>query len=280
MNYVQFHIGDWISDTDTLTASERGIYIDLVMRYYKNEGPLSDDLCKRIARAYANAEQEDMHYVLQNFFTYHAGAWHHKRCDEEIEKALSVSTKRKRAAEARWSKKEANAKQEQCTCNANADANAMLTINHKPIVDSRVLRLESAAENSAQIPVPSSGFISEVLQEVQAIDEERPIIPNKPRKATTHKFTMDSMPDDWKDFCEQVRPDLDPQTTFASFRAYFTTGNGSDKLRSDKGWNQSWQSWVKKEKALTQAPAKKQASRFARYCNPDWNQNIPDEDFD
>lgn len=154
MNYVQFHIGDWISDTDTLTASERGIYIDLVMRYYKNEGPLSDDLCKRIARAYANAEQEDMQYVLQNFFTHDAGAWHHKRCDEEIAKVLSVSTKRKRAAEARWNKKEANAKQMECTCNANADANAMLTNNQEPITNNQYINKVSNDTLSAEQETP------------------------------------------------------------------------------------------------------------------------------
>ena len=97
MNYVQFHWGDWVRSTQDLTPLERGIYIDLLQRYYLKERPLTDDECSRIARAYRDEEQKAMQYVLQTFFKREANAWRHDRCDEEIAKFNDISAKRSAA---------------------------------------------------------------------------------------------------------------------------------------------------------------------------------------
>lgn len=221
MNYVQLHLGDWIAGTLDLTPTERGVYMDLLVRYYKEERPLMQDECKRIARGYAPAEQEAMHYVLQRFFTLENGEYRQSRCDEEIEKAQTVSNKRKRAAASRWAKKPEidasaypNAEQTQCECNANG----MLTNNQEPITN----------------------------KETERKKKEK-------RQAITHAFNLDLLPSEWADYSKQVRPDLDPQTVFADFVFYFTQGRGAGVLRSDKGWNQSWQGWVRRQKETRNA---------------------------
>lgn len=221
MNYVQLHLGDWIAGTLDLTPTERGVYMDLLVRYYKEERPLMQDECKRIARGYAPAEQEAMHYVLQRFFTLENGEYRQSRCDEEIEKAQTVSNKRKRAAASRWAKKPEidasaypNAEQTQCECNANG----MLTNNQQPITN----------------------------KETERKKKEK-------RQAITHAFNLDLLPSEWADYSKQVRPDLDPQTVFADFVFYFTQGRGAGELRSDKGWNQSWQGWVRRQKETRNA---------------------------
>lgn len=221
MNYVQLHLGDWIAGTLDLTPTERGVYMDLLVRYYKEERPLMQDECKRIARGYAPAEQEAMHYVLQRFFTLENGEYRQSRCDEEIEKAQTVSNKRKRAAASRWAKKPEidasaypNAEQTQCECNANG----MLTNNQEPITN----------------------------KETERKKKEK-------RQAITHAFNLDLLPSEWADYAKQVRPDLDPQTVFADFVFYFTKGRGTGELRSDKGWNQSWQGWVRRQKETRNA---------------------------
>lgn len=221
MNYVQLHLGDWIAGTLDLTPTERGVYMDLLVRYYKEERPLMQDECKRIARGYAPAEQEAMHYVLQRFFTLENGEYRQSRCDEEIEKAQTVSNKRKRAAASRWAKKPEidasaypNAEQTQCECNANG----MLTNNQQPITK----------------------------KETERKKKEK-------RQAITHAFNLDLLPSEWADYSKQVRPDLDPQTVFADFVFYFTQGRGAGELRSDKGWNQSWQGWVRRQKETRNA---------------------------
>ena len=137
MNYVQFHLGDWLSGTALLSPTERGVYMDLLVRYYKEERPILQEECKRIARAYAPAEQEAMQYVLQTFFTLDEDGYRHSRCDEEIEKARAVSDKRKRAASARWSKNcnlDAEAKQVHSKCIANE----MPTNNQEPITKNHI----------------------------------------------------------------------------------------------------------------------------------------------
>lgn len=220
MNYVQLHLGDWIAGTLDLTPTERGVYMDLLVRYYKEERPLMQDECKRIARGYAPAEQEAMHYVLQRFFTFENGEYRQSRCDEEIEKAQTVSNKRKRAAASRWAKKPEidasaypNAEQTQCECNANG----MLTNNQEPITNKNERKKKEK------------------------------------RQAITHAFNLDLLPSEWADYSKQVRPDLDPQTVFADFVFYFTKGRGTGELRSDKGWNQSWQGWVRRQKETRNA---------------------------
>jgi len=245
MNYVQLHLGDWIAGTLDLTPTERGVYMDLLVRYYKEERPLMQDECKRIARGYAPAEQEAMHYVLQRFFTLENGEYRQSRCDEEIEKAQAVSNKRKRAAASRWAKKPEidasaypNAEQTQCECNANG----MLTNNHKPITN----------------------------KETERKKKEK-------RQAITHAFNLDLLPSEWADYSKQVRPDLDPQTVFADFVFYFTKGRGTGELRSDKGWNQSWQGWVRRQKETrnTKPAAVEEFSdeRYANAMNPDGSLN-------
>ena len=80
---------------------------------------------------------------------------------------------------------------------------------------------------------------------------ENPLPPPSPlakREAQTHLFSLSEIPDAWKDYIEAVRPDLDPKKVFTDFRFYWENGRGSSTRRSDKGWTQSWQTWVRREK--------------------------------
>jgi hypothetical protein len=58
-----------------------------------------------------------------------------------------------------------------------------------------------------------------------------------------------SLPNAWRQYAEKVRPDLDPETTFANFSYYWVTGKGAGTRRSVRGWSSSWQTWVRREKA-------------------------------
>lgn len=80
---------------------------------------------------------------------------------------------------------------------------------------------------------------------------ETPLPPPSPlakREAQTHLFSLAEIPDAWKEYIEAVRPDLDPKKVFTDFRFYWESGRGSSTRRSDKGWTQSWQTWVRREK--------------------------------
>ena len=90
---------------------------------------------------------------------------------------------------------------------------------------------------------PESGINQEVNQE-----DLPPPSPLAKREAQTHLFSLSEITDAWKDYIEAVRPDLDPKKVFTDFRFYWENGRGSSTRRSDKGWTQSWQTWVRREK--------------------------------
>lgn len=156
MLFFPFHVGDWITGTKLMSAVEKGVYMDLLTYYYSVERPITEDECKRIARAYAGAEQDAMQYVLQTHFDHIDGAYVHKKCEEVIrstkEKQNDIRIKKQKAAKARWDKARqaisadtndeqknasedarayAGAEQVQSDCNTGA----MLTNNHKPITN-------------------------------------------------------------------------------------------------------------------------------------------------
>lgn len=161
MNFVQWHLGDWIASTSLLSATERGVYFDLLVRYYKEERPIMQIECKRIARAYAPEEREAMKYVLNEFFELEDDSYRHHRCDEEIAAFKAKSEKRSIAAKARWSKEvapktggdgdasaDSSEEQDQCKRNANAEHLECLTNNHKPIEEAKASSKKTRARRA------------------------------------------------------------------------------------------------------------------------------------
>lgn len=168
MNFVQLHLGDWIAGTALLSPTERGVYMDLLVRYYKEERPIMQVECKRIARAYAPHEADAMQYVLETFFTLEDGVYRHSRCDEEIAKAAATAEKRKKAANARWTRDSkpkiehnececsADGMQTECTCMSTCNANGMLTNNHKPITNNHKEEKKETKKKSAAPKAPKA----------------------------------------------------------------------------------------------------------------------------
>lgn len=81
------------------------------------------------------------------------------------------------------------------------------------------------------------------------LNKENPLPPPSPlARRKTHLFDLEELPPEWKTYCEEVRPDLDPDKVFTDFSFYWSSGRGSGTRRSDKGWAASWQTWVRREK--------------------------------
>ena len=78
-------------------------------------------------------------------------------------------------------------------------------------------------------------------------ESKQPTQPPK-KSSAVHRFALTAIPASWLDYAKSARPDLDPEREFQDFRFYFTEGNGASKLRSEKGWNQAWQGWVRRAK--------------------------------
>ena len=103
---------------------------------------------------------------------------------------------------------------------------------------------------TGQPVVPNLGH-KQISEHINEQIREEPLPPPSPaakREAQTHLFSLSEIPDAWKEYIEAVRPDLDPKKVFTDFRFYWERGRGSSTRRSDKGWTQSWQTWVRREK--------------------------------
>lgn len=85
-------------------------------------------------------------------------------------------------------------------------------------------------------------------------------VKEKKASAMTHRFDLQAIPSEWLEYAKQVRPDLNPEREFRDFAFYFSQGKGSSKLRSDKGWSQAWQGWIRRAKE--QANSQQQAKPF------------------
>ena len=83
--------------------------------------------------------------------------------------------------------------------------------------------------------------------------ESKKEVKEKKASAMTHRFDLQAIPSEWLEYANQVRPDLNPEREFLDFAFYFSQGKGSSKLRSDKGWSQAWQGWVRRAKEHTQS---------------------------
>lgn len=83
----------------------------------------------------------------------------------------------------------------------------------------------------------------------------------KTQKAS--RMNIETMPEDWKQFCEKVKPDLDPQIVFDSFRDYWVGVAGGKGVKSD--WLATWRNWVRRE---TASAANKKSDK------PDWAKGL------
>jgi len=97
--WMPFYPADYISDTTDLTLREHGAYVLLILHYWKRgglpdgEANASDLLprCYRVCSASGPEDETAVRSVLTRFFTFANGRFHHKRVDQELEKANKIS---------------------------------------------------------------------------------------------------------------------------------------------------------------------------------------------
>lgn len=55
-----------------------------------------------------------------------------------------------------------------------------------------------------------------------------------------------TLPDDWKAWCEDVRPDLNPKLVAEQFRDFWVAKAGKDGVKLD--WQATWRNWCRGQK--------------------------------
>lgn len=89
MHHFPFHISDFAQATARFTPEQVGVFLALLMEYYKTEKPLTsdvDELCF-LAGAMTSGGKKAVEFVLKRCFVlnHDGSAYHQRRCDREIE---------------------------------------------------------------------------------------------------------------------------------------------------------------------------------------------------
>lgn len=100
--WMPIYIGDYLRDTQALTAEEHGVYFLLLMHYWQKKGEIGSDI-KRLAIV-ARSDQETTRNILDTFFVLDSGSYKNKRADEELRAAKSRSDAARENVQKRWNK--------------------------------------------------------------------------------------------------------------------------------------------------------------------------------
>tara|TARA_B100000513_G_scaffold193194_1_gene120295 strand:+ start:3243 stop:3935 length:693 start_codon:yes stop_codon:yes gene_type:complete len=131
--YMPLWVGDYISDTQHLSTLEHGVYLLLLMHYWRN-GALTDDKSKlmRITRV---SRYKIIHNILHEFFHFKDGKWWNSRLEKEILRIQVHKEKRinsaKIASKARWDKERQKVMQNASVTDTETNATHNHTHNQK-----------------------------------------------------------------------------------------------------------------------------------------------------
>ena len=136
MHYYKFNIADWNLATNHLSLEEEAVYFKLVNYYYDTESPIPEETQMVIRRLRLGSHIKTVELILNEFFVFSDGSWHHARCDEELfEYQKKANNNRENGKKGGRPKKindlENNPEITQMVSENNPDIT--LTINHKPL---------------------------------------------------------------------------------------------------------------------------------------------------
>ncbi|WP_338755645.1 YdaU family protein [Moraxella lincolnii] len=86
IHYYGFHIKDYRARTAHLTPLEHYIYCTLIDWYYLNEKPFSsvEEIARYLLLPLTDENTQAINNVLDEFFNFHKGKYHHTRINQEI----------------------------------------------------------------------------------------------------------------------------------------------------------------------------------------------------
>lgn len=234
MNFYKRFMGDIQKKTGHLSLAEFGAYDRLLDHYYSTEQALPQDLdaCCRIARAMVKEERKAVQSVLAQFFICTDAGFTQSRADEMIAEAQpKMEANRSNGLKGGRPRKIPKPSEEKPTglLNKNPD-------------QSQTEANDNLSQNQSQI---SSSLRSEE------------------RSARASRLPPDfELPEVWRAWCVQNRPDLKAEEVFAKFRDYWSAKPGKAGTKLD--WLATWRNWCREEKSLLNSAAETAYQRSMR----------------
>lgn len=214
MNFVKLYIGDYQRDTGHLSIAEHGAYLLMLQHFYATEKPLpTGKALHRLLRAESKAEREAIDAVVAAFWIDEGVGLVNRRALDEIRKA-----------------------DHQRTVNREVGKRG-----------GRPPRTESETESVTR-PRTESVTDADPNRNPSQTPDTRHQTPDKDKeqRARGTRFALDLLPEDWRAFCSETRPDLDPGLTFARFGDYWRAQPGQRGVRVD--WPATWRNWCRNER--------------------------------
>ena len=210
MHYYSHHIGDFIKATARLSDSQAMAYLRILWLYYDKDGIIEHDI-EQIAFE-VGSDPKTVELIIKTYFKIEGNFIKQYRCDKEIAGYLKKSTGGKEGANKRWNNKDSDS-----LPNGLPNADAMPT---------------QCDPNANQEPITNNQ--EPVLKTVGVA---------KATKAT--RLKIESIPEDWYNFCRSERPDLNPITVWDHFRDHWVSVPGQKGCKLD--WFATWRNWVRNQ---------------------------------
>jgi len=125
--------------------------------------------------------------------------------------------------------------------------------------------------NAKDMPSRADSLIPDVLIPDSLISDSGhgEVVPDPPppreqpgtRSPKGSRLTLQAMPDEYRDFCRQERPDLSPSATWDRFRDHWAAKPGKDGVKLD--WLATWRNWVRGQYAQPQPRGSPAPSRHS-----------------
>lgn len=222
INYIQFHIGDFLSGTIGMNSSEIGAYIMLICAHFKagtNGLPADHVYLARIARVGDKSWKKISPRVLEKF-RLSDGFYTLSSVVEQIEEIEIKSTKARGNALKRWDKDNANALPSHY--NPVTNSQKPKTKNQNPTLE-RVAFSKNSQENSA---LPFRAW----LTEIRKIDPE---------------VDSDNCPDQFSDEAERLGFGEIAIEEWERFHDYYISQPNDKSVRAD--WMATWRNWLRRD---------------------------------
>lgn len=105
---------------------------------------------------------------------------------------------------------------------------------------------------------PSGTVVEPFLNQEQEQEQEKDIGAPSPKSPRATALPKDwSLPEDWRTWASEKRPDLDLETVADTFRDYWVAKPGKDGRKAD--WQATWRNWVRNQRGGQSRPAQQQS---------------------
>jgi uncharacterized protein YdaU (DUF1376 family) len=105
-HWMRFNVGDYLADTMHLSTFQHGLYVLLIMHYFKRGGLPEEEAALRLITKCPARQWRSQSPPVMSLFRRQMGTWRHPRIDDTIAQAKAVSEARAKAgksgASARW----------------------------------------------------------------------------------------------------------------------------------------------------------------------------------